>query len=74
MVSIETENVTQDVAVIGAGLAGLCMAIELKRAGMNAFTVFEKATDVGGVWRENRYPGAACDSPGESVLVLLRAA
>ncbi len=63
MVSIETENATQDVAVIGAGLAGLCMAIELKRAGMNAFTVFEKATDVGGVWRENRYPGAACDSP-----------
>ena len=63
MLRLEAENVTQDVAVIGAGLAGLCMAIELKRAGMNAFTVFEKATDVGGVWRENRYPGAACDSP-----------
>jgi len=57
------EDVTQDVAIIGAGLAGLCMAIELKRAGTNAFTVFEKGSDVGGVWRENRYPGAACDSP-----------
>ena len=63
MVSIETESVTQDVAIIGAGLAGLCMAIELKRTGTNAFTVFEKASEVGGVWRENRYPGAACDSP-----------
>lgn len=63
MGTIEAENATQDVAVIGAGLAGLCMAIELKRAGMNAFTVFEKGSDVGGVWRENRYPGAACDSP-----------
>src|SRR5688572_6240234 len=56
-------SVTQDVAVIGAGLAGLCMAIELKRAGIHAFAVFEKGSDVGGVWRENVYPGAACDSP-----------
>jgi cation diffusion facilitator CzcD-associated flavoprotein CzcO len=63
MVSMETESVTRDVAVIGAGLAGLCMAIELKRAGVNDFTIFEKGNDVGGVWRENRYPGASCDSP-----------
>jgi cation diffusion facilitator CzcD-associated flavoprotein CzcO len=62
MATVETRG-TQDVAVIGAGLAGLCMAIELKRAGMHAFTVFEKGSDVGGVWRENVYPGAACDSP-----------
>jgi cation diffusion facilitator CzcD-associated flavoprotein CzcO len=55
--------VTEDVAVIGAGLAGLCMAIELERAGNRTFTVFEKGNDVGGVWRENVYPGAACDSP-----------
>jgi cation diffusion facilitator CzcD-associated flavoprotein CzcO len=54
---------TQDVAVIGAGLAGLCMSIALKRAGMRAFTVFEKGNDIGGVWRENVYPGAACDTP-----------
>ena len=63
MGTTEADNLTRDVAVIGAGLAGLCMAIELKRAGMNSFTVFEKGSDVGGVWRENRYPGAACDSP-----------
>ena len=63
MSRLETENVTQDVAIIGAGLAGLCMAIELKRAGMHSFTVFDKGNDVGGVWRENRYPGASCDSP-----------
>lgn len=55
--------VTEDVAIIGAGLAGLCMAIELKSAGIRTFTVFEKGSDVGGVWRENVYPGAACDSP-----------
>lgn len=54
---------TEDVAIIGAGLAGLCMAIELKRAGARSFTVFEKGSDVGGVWRENVYPGAACDLP-----------
>jgi cation diffusion facilitator CzcD-associated flavoprotein CzcO len=57
------EGMTDDVAVIGAGLAGLCMAIELERAGNHAFTIFEKGNDVGGVWRENVYPGAGCDSP-----------
>jgi cation diffusion facilitator CzcD-associated flavoprotein CzcO len=57
------QSVTEDVAIIGAGLAGLCMAIELERAGTRSFTVFEKASDVGGVWRENVYPGAACDLP-----------
>jgi cation diffusion facilitator CzcD-associated flavoprotein CzcO len=57
------QHAADDVAVIGAGLAGLCMGIALKRAGIHAFTVFEKGSDVGGVWRENRYPGAACDSP-----------
>ncbi|MDI2128213.1 flavin-containing monooxygenase [Yinghuangia seranimata] len=51
------------VAVIGAGFAGLCMAIRLRRAGIHDFTVFEKADDVGGVWRDNTYPGAGCDVP-----------
>ncbi|MBB2934401.1 cation diffusion facilitator CzcD-associated flavoprotein CzcO [Amycolatopsis bartoniae] len=51
------------VAVIGAGFGGLGMAITLKRAGFTDFTVFEKAGDIGGVWRENTYPGAACDVP-----------
>jgi cation diffusion facilitator CzcD-associated flavoprotein CzcO len=50
------------VAIIGAGFAGLCMAIRLTRAGI-PFTVYEKADDIGGVWRDNTYPGAGCDVP-----------
>ncbi len=50
------------VAVIGAGFGGICMAIKLQRAGI-PFTVLEKGDRVGGVWRENTYPGAACDIP-----------
>jgi cation diffusion facilitator CzcD-associated flavoprotein CzcO len=52
------------IAIIGSGHSGLCMAIRLKRAGINSFTIFEKAASLGGTWRENTYPGAACDSPG----------
>ena len=55
--------VDQRVAIIGAGLAGVCMAIELKRHGIDSFAVFEKFDDVGGVWRDNTYPGAGCDLP-----------
>ena len=51
------------VAIIGAGFGGLGMAHYLKKAGIESFTMFEKAGDVGGVWRENTYPGAACDVP-----------
>ncbi|MCP2205038.1 putative flavoprotein CzcO associated with the cation diffusion facilitator CzcD [Lentzea flava] len=50
-----------DIAIIGAGLSGVCMAIHLKRSGIDSFTIFEKADEVGGVWRDNSYPGAACD-------------
>jgi len=53
---------TLDVAIIGAGFGGLGMAYYLKQAGLHAFAIFEKAQDVGGVWRENHYPGAACDA------------
>jgi cation diffusion facilitator CzcD-associated flavoprotein CzcO len=49
------------VVVIGAGFAGLGMAIALKRAGIDDFVVLEKADEVGGTWRDNHYPGAACD-------------
>src|SRR4051812_15975461 len=51
------------VGVIGAGLGGIAAVIELKNAGVQDIVVFEKAAEVGGVWRENPSPGAACDVP-----------
>ncbi|WP_233531125.1 NAD(P)/FAD-dependent oxidoreductase [Antrihabitans sp. YC2-6] len=51
------------ILIIGAGFAGLGMAMELERAGFTNYTIVEKATDIGGVWRENTYPGAGCDVP-----------
>ncbi|GGP43982.1 flavin-containing monooxygenase [Saccharothrix coeruleofusca] len=52
-----------EVLVVGTGFAGLGMAIELKRAGRRDFAVLEKADDLGGTWRDNSYPGCACDVP-----------
>jgi cation diffusion facilitator CzcD-associated flavoprotein CzcO len=52
-----------EVAVIGAGFAGLAMAIKLIRQGIDDFVVLERADDVGGTWRDNVYPGCACDIP-----------
>lgn len=52
---------TPRVIIIGTGFGGLCMAIQLKKAGINGFTLLEKASGVGGTWRDNTYPGAACD-------------
>ncbi|MFJ1458353.1 flavin-containing monooxygenase [Nocardia sp. N2S4-5] len=54
---------TPSVIIIGAGFGGLGMALELQRNGFGAFTILERAADLGGVWRENTYPGAACDVP-----------
>ena len=51
------------IAIIGAGFAGIGIAIRLKRAGIDSFTMFERASEVGGTWRDNTYPGAACDVP-----------
>jgi len=51
------------IAIIGSGFSGLCLGIQLVRAGMRSFTIFEKADRLGGTWRENTYPGAACDVP-----------
>jgi cation diffusion facilitator CzcD-associated flavoprotein CzcO len=50
-------------AVIGAGMAGILSAIKLAEAGITDYTVYEKADRVGGTWRENTYPGLACDVP-----------
>ncbi len=49
--------------VIGTGFAGIAMAVELRRLGITDFVVLERADDVGGTWRDNTYPGAACDVP-----------
>ncbi|MBV5291479.1 MAG: alpha/beta hydrolase fold domain-containing protein [Curvibacter lanceolatus] len=49
--------------IIGTGFAGLGMAIALRKAGIHDFLIVEKSQDVGGVWRDNAYPGAACDVP-----------
>ncbi|MBB3039469.1 flavin-containing monooxygenase [Hoyosella altamirensis] len=54
---------TPVIAIIGAGFGGIGMAIRLKQAGFSEIVLFEKADDVGGTWRENTYPGAACDVP-----------
>jgi cation diffusion facilitator CzcD-associated flavoprotein CzcO len=51
------------VAIIGAGFSGLCMGAALRRAGIDRFQIFEKASSVGGTWRENVYPGSGCDVP-----------
>ena len=51
--------------VIGAGFAGLCAAIKLDEAGEHDFLVVERGSDVGGTWRDNTYPGAACDVPSQ---------
>ncbi len=51
------------IAIIGAGFGGIGLAITLKKAGIESLTILEKAEGVGGVWRHNTYPGAACDVP-----------
>ena len=58
-----TAPVRTRVLIIGTGFAGLGMAIRLKQAGIHDFTVLERAGEVGGTWRDNTYPGAACDVP-----------
>ncbi len=49
--------------IIGTGFAGIGMAVALQRSGRHDFLLLERAADVGGVWRDNTYPGAACDVP-----------
>ncbi len=58
--SINTAQ-SMKVAIIGSGFGGIATAIRLLKAGIHDFVILEKAHDVGGTWRENQYPGAACD-------------
>jgi cation diffusion facilitator CzcD-associated flavoprotein CzcO len=57
------EKAHHHVIIIGTGFAGLGMAIKLRQHGMTDFVVLERAADVGGTWRDNCYPGCACDVP-----------
>jgi cation diffusion facilitator CzcD-associated flavoprotein CzcO len=52
-----------EIAIVGAGLAGVGMAIGLKQDGTEDFVVLERDQDLGGTWRDNSYPGCACDIP-----------
>ncbi|MFC8045413.1 flavin-containing monooxygenase [Nocardia sp. NPDC057353] len=54
------------IVIIGAGIAGIGMAILLRRNGIEDFTVLERADDIGGVWRDNTYPGVGADVPSFS--------
>lgn len=51
-----------DVVVLGAGFGGLGMGAELVRNGIDDFVIVERSNRIGGVWRDNVYPGAACDT------------
>jgi cation diffusion facilitator CzcD-associated flavoprotein CzcO len=53
----------QRIAIVGSGFSGLGMAVRLKQEGIHDFVVLERAEDLGGTWRENTYPGCACDVP-----------
>src|SRR4051794_9568439 len=59
----DPERPMPTVAIIGTGFGGLGMAIRLRQAGIESFTIFEKADRLGGTWRDNTYPGAGCDVP-----------
>jgi len=51
------------IVIIGAGFAGIGTAVKLLQAGIRSFTIIERADEIGGTWRDNTYPGAACDVP-----------
>lgn len=64
-IDTHTDAATQHVriAIVGAGFAGLAAGVHLQRAGEQDYLIIERAQEVGGVWRDNSYPGAACDVP-----------
>lgn len=62
-VKATAETPLHQVLIIGAGFAGLGSAIRLRQAGIDDVVILERGSDVGGTWRDNQYPGAACDIP-----------
>ncbi|NGN68784.1 NAD(P)/FAD-dependent oxidoreductase [Streptomyces sp. A7024] len=63
MADVELRREHVRVAVVGAGFGGLGAAVQLRREGITDFVVLEKAAAIGGTWRDNSYPGCACDVP-----------
>lgn len=61
-----TEGKRLRIAVIGAGASGILALIKLREAGFDDIVAFEKASDLGGTWRDNRYPGITCDVPSHA--------
>jgi cation diffusion facilitator CzcD-associated flavoprotein CzcO len=61
--AVSTASPDFPIAIIGCGFSGIGTAIQLKAAGILSFTIFERADEIGGTWRDNTYPGAACDVP-----------
>lgn len=59
----ERERPDHEIAILGAGFAGIGLAIRLRQQGIEDFVVLERAADVGGTWRDNTYPGCQCDIP-----------
>ena len=58
-----TSATSSRIVIAGAGFAGLGLGVLLRQAGYEDFVILERAAEVGGVWRDNHYPGAACDIP-----------
>jgi cation diffusion facilitator CzcD-associated flavoprotein CzcO len=57
------EHTDERLVIVGAGFAGIGLAIRLERAGIDDFAILERADALGGTWRDNTYPGCACDVP-----------
>jgi cation diffusion facilitator CzcD-associated flavoprotein CzcO len=60
---VAREPATTQIAIIGAGFGGIGAAVRLLQAGFDNLVIFERAEDLGGVWRDNSYPSCACDVP-----------
>ncbi|MGD9863770.1 MAG: flavin-containing monooxygenase [Pseudodonghicola sp.] len=58
-----THDIRSEILIAGAGFSGLIMALEARRQGFSDIVILEKADDIGGTWRDNSYPGVACDIP-----------
>ena len=52
-----------EIGIIGAGFSGIIAALRLQESGRHSFVILERAAQIGGTWRDNTYPGCACDVP-----------